>query len=387
MDRNDRRLERWLAAGVIDAETAERIRAFERAREGGVGRALPVALALGFGGVLVAAGVLLFVAANWDVMSPALRVTAVLTMVGAFHVGGAAAAGRFEALATTLHALGTIALGAGIFLAGQVFNLDEHWPSGLMLWAIGAWAGWWLRRDWAQLALAVSLTPAWLGAEWSALRLAEAWRVLAPEVGFFLLALAYVSVDRGRFARAVERTFFWLGAVSLPVTAVILAGAAATRVEFEAARLARPAFGALPFGVPATPDIVALGWTVALLAPFAAAWLLRRQGTSMNAAATVWAVALVNVHLLHSRLWMYPWLAVGCVGLALWGLRERRAPLVNFAAAGFALTVMAFYFETVMTKMGRSVSLMGLGALFLVGGYLLERARRRMVGAMKGGLA
>jgi uncharacterized membrane protein len=60
---------------------------------------------------------------------------------------------------------------------------------------------------------------------------------------------------------------------------------------------------------------------------------------------------------------------------------------VNFAAAGFALTVMSFYFETVMTKMGRSVSLMGLGLLFLVGGYLLERVRRRMVGSVKGGMA
>ena len=64
--------------------------------------------------------------------------------------------------------------------------------------------------------------------------------------------------------------------------------------------------------------------------------------------------------------------------------RERRAALVNFAAAGFALTVMVFYFETVMTKMGRAASLIGLGALFLVGGYLLERLRRRMVGNLKG---
>ena len=46
---------------------------------------------------------------------------------------------------------------------------------------------------------------------------------------------------------------------------------------------------------------------------------------------------------------------------------------------------MAFYFETVMTKMGRAASLIGLGLLFLVGGYLLEKLRRQVVGNLKGG--
>jgi uncharacterized membrane protein len=61
--------------------------------------------------------------------------------VGVFHVGGAYASTRFEALATTLHAVGTATLGAGILLAGQIFNLNEHWPSGILMWAIGAWIG------------------------------------------------------------------------------------------------------------------------------------------------------------------------------------------------------------------------------------------------------
>ena len=184
MDRDERRLGRWMAAGLIDATTAERIRAFEGARERTAGKSLPVALALGFGGLLVAAGVLLFVAANWDQMSPGLRMAAVLALVGLFHAGGAFASGRFAALATTLHAIGTFALGAGIALAGEnIFNLNEHWPSGILLWAAGAWAGWWLLRDWPQLALAAILTPAWLSAEWTALRIADTWQFQAPAVG------------------------------------------------------------------------------------------------------------------------------------------------------------------------------------------------------------
>ena len=53
-----------------------------------------------------------------------------------FHLGGAYA-DRVPALALTLHACGTAALGGGIFLAGQIFHLQEHWPGGLMLWARG----------------------------------------------------------------------------------------------------------------------------------------------------------------------------------------------------------------------------------------------------------
>ena len=373
---------------AIDAETAERIRTFERTRERGAGKSMPIALALGFGGLLVAAGVLLFVAANWDQMSPGLRTAAVLFLVGVFHVGGALAAGRFEALAATLHALGTIALGAGIFLAGQIFNLEEHWPSGLMLWAIGAWAGWRLRRDWPQLALAASLTPAWLQAEWASRRIWDDWNVPAPAVGWFLLALAYVSIDRDRLGRHVERSLYWLGALALPVCGVQLAFAAAQRASGGGTRNAWGAALAARSGMPeATAIEIAAAWVVALLVPLAAAAWLRRRGAWVNGVAAVWAVALAHVYLLGSRLWMYPWLAVGCAGLAFWGLRERRASLVNFASAGFALTVMAFYFDAVMSKIGRSVSLVGLGLLFLAGGYGLELARRRMIGSVKGGAA
>jgi len=40
------------------------------------------------------------------------------------------------------------ALGGGIFLSGQIFHLQEHWPGGLLLWAAGAWVGWWLLGQW-----------------------------------------------------------------------------------------------------------------------------------------------------------------------------------------------------------------------------------------------
>jgi hypothetical protein len=70
-----------------------------------------------------------------------------------------------ERIRAALHATGTVSLGAGIALAAQIFNLEEHWPGGALLWAAGAWTGFLLLRDWPQAALAAVLTPARLASE------------------------------------------------------------------------------------------------------------------------------------------------------------------------------------------------------------------------------
>ena len=71
---------------------------------------------------------------------------------------------------------------------------------------------------------------------------------------------------------------------------------------------------------------------------------------------------------------LYPWWVIGAVGLVAWGISEGRSERVNMGAALFAATVVAFYFSEVMDKLGRSASLIGLGLLFLAGGWALERA-------------
>ena len=75
------------------------------------------------------------------------------------------------------------------------------------------------------------------------------------------------------------------------------------------------------------------------------------------------------------------WSPAPCVFLAWWGVREPRArPLVNYGIAAFALTVMWFYFSSVMDKLDRSLGLIVLGVLFLAGGWALEFTRRQAGG-------
>src|SRR5579862_5650502 len=109
-------LKRWTNAALIDQATAERILSSEAASAHKTTMRWPVLLALFVGGLMVAAGVTLFVAAHWDEISQPARFALVLLMVAVFHGAGALFSERHPSLSTTLHALGTVALGASIFL-------------------------------------------------------------------------------------------------------------------------------------------------------------------------------------------------------------------------------------------------------------------------------
>src|SRR5688500_11994979 len=91
-------LSRWLEAGLVDTATAERIRAFEAAHAGSNRLRWPIVIALGFGALMIGGGILLFVAANWDLVSPAGRFALVLALVSVFHIAGAVTAGQFRGM-------------------------------------------------------------------------------------------------------------------------------------------------------------------------------------------------------------------------------------------------------------------------------------------------
>ena len=85
----------------------------------------------------------------------------------------------------------------------------------------------------------------------------------------------------------------------------------------------------------------------------------------------------------RSNVLPFVWWALGGGLLALWGARDGRAERINLGAVVVALTVIHFYFSQVFDKLGRSASLIGLGVLCLLGGWLLERLRRRLLNRMR----
>ncbi len=358
-------LGRWTEAGLVDESTAERIQVFEAGREPDRGLHWPAILAIAFGALMVGGGLLLFVAAHWETMSPAMRFATVLSKVAGLHLVGALLSNRSPKLAMAFHGLGTVALGAGIFLAGQIFNLEEHWPGGVMLWSLGAWIGFALLRDWVQGGLAALLTPFWLAGEWIVAtdhgRFGEGYeRVLS--FGVLMLAFTYLTARRGDGDGLLRRALMWAGGLAL-LPAVFSAIATSWGRH-------------IPLETGGRPGLLALGWAVALLGPLALALGLRGRAAWMNIVAALWAWMLGVMN--GRELPLYAWCALGSIGLVFWGLREARRERVNLGIVGFALTLLFFYFSSVMDKLGRSLGLMGLGLLFLLGGWQLERLRRTL---------
>jgi uncharacterized membrane protein len=378
-------------------------------------------LALGFGGILLATGVLLFVAAHWDGMSPAARFSLVLLLVAAFHAGAAVSSTRSPLFATALHAVGTVCFGAGIFLAAQIFNLEEHWPLGCLLWAAGAWLGVLLLRDWPEFALSAVLTPIWLASE-RLVAIERSWEqdaVLAQ--GVFLLAFVYLTAHERSNTNAPRRALSLIGAFALlPCTAYLFA--AVPDSYYYNPDYSRP-----------TPSLLASA--VALALPVAVGFVLRGRKGFIYVPAALWVFFIRFFdNDQYGELGLLFWCVIGAalstvagsrdqrrvveragliglfaatLGLLWWadeykglpiypvclllalvvaglGVRFVKKDAINLSVVMFGTTVLFFYSSTVMDKLGRSASLIGLGVLFLAGGFALERTRRRLLSRTKG---
>lgn len=366
-DELEDQLQRWTSAGVLDPQAAARIREFESSREA-PGVRWPVVFAIAFGSIMVAAGVLLFVAAHWDDLSPTQRFLLVIAMIGGFHLAGGALIPRMRSLGLALHAIGTAALGGGIFLAGQIFNLQEHWPGGILLWAIGAVLSWLVLRDWLQATLSALLIPAWIASEWSvqAEHYSRSERLLVQFLA--LLAITYLSARRREDDSYFRRALVWAGGLPLlPLCAALPLG----QEGFPPSR-----------GLPPLPlSLRVTGLMMAFVLPLVVAYFLRGKAVMWNFGFAVWiyVVCLLDAHDVVQNLTIHALCAVGSVGLVMWGLQEQRRERINLGVAGFALTIIVFYFSNVMDKMGRSASLVAFGLLFLLGGWRLELLRRKLV--------
>jgi hypothetical protein len=322
-----------------------RILAFEAGQERRASLQWPVLLAMVFGGILFAAGATLFVAAHWSELSPAIRFSLVLLMVGVFHISGAMLADRFPPLSTTLHALGTATLGAAIFLTAQIFNLHEDWATGVLLWTIGAAAGYILLRDWIQAAFLALLAPSWLISQWTITTEWHSGGARPLGVGLILTALCYLSARIGDQDNAARRTMVWIGGIAL----LPCVGTAFDIAIQEGSLFRHNERSPLSFA------ILLIGWTVALAGPLVLAWFLRGRAAWINFLWANWAYAFIlsagrllssgtreDHRFLVATVALYALCALGSVGLVAWGLFEKRKERLNLGIAGFAISVLVF---------------------------------------------
>ena len=370
-------LRRWLQAELIDADVAEAIQRWEdsqlnQSKHSSVRHlTVPIRLSILLGSLLLAAGLLLSVSAHWDQMPPLWRVSLLLFIVIALHAGGAWFSERFQLMALGLHAVGTVAFGAGVFLCAQIFHLDVLWSFrwGLLLWSFGAAAGWMLLRQWPQLALLSLLLPGWISAliivEVDRFSSSEAdWAVVPIAAGALLTSLTYFTAPDRTPLTPARSVLMWMGGLAL-VPAAVTWAVVATGLDLPA--LGQPLWLSL------------LVWVVTLGGPVILGWWLRPHRFWPLALAAIWMVLDLVIQVQGFSVLSFAWWGVGSVGLMLWGSTEARAERVNIGTVLLATTLIGFYVTEVIGRFDRSLSLLGLGLFFLVGGWGLNRLRQALL--------
>jgi uncharacterized membrane protein len=378
-------LNRWKSAGVLEGDAADRIRAWESGQKRPSGLQWQGVVALILGGILLATGVILFVSAHWNDISPGARFALVIAMVTVFHLGGAVAREQYHGLSTALHAVGTVSAGAAIALVGQICNIEEHWPAAILLWAIAALAGWALLRDQVQQAVTLLLVPAWLFCE---LEFSTRGHIgQAAYLGRFLFvwAIFYFTMFLGSRRKAVQGILFAVAAVAAVLGTGIMtngwasAFASQTAIPFGTRFWAWTAIAAVPLAIAAfrghwglIPPASAVA--VAIVMPWCQRiWIAHYEDTNGGIGSYTRTEPNLFAHMLVAAF------AVFMIG---WGVRQMSRALVNLGIVYFAIAVTWFYFSNIYDEVGRSLGLIGLGILFLAGGWALEKARRGLLARM-----
>ena len=153
----------WLREGIISDEQAQRL--LERYPstpepvEYGGGKGVFASL-----GVLVfGMGIMLLFAYNWAEMHRYAKLGSIFFGVVLSH--GLAALIKDPRVSSSLHLLGTMLFGAGIWLIAQVYHFSAHYPDGFLLWAMAALLMAWVLPSLSQCLLGCALLTLWSAVE------------------------------------------------------------------------------------------------------------------------------------------------------------------------------------------------------------------------------
>lgn len=158
-------VEHWRAEGLIDAGQAHALIArYDHEPATAWGKIIFSAI----GAIIFGLGIILLFAYNWDAMHRYAKLAAIFIAILAAHSAGYylnRPNSQHRKLGESLHLLGTMLFGAGIWLIAQIYHIDEYYPNGVLLWAMGALLLAWALPSLAHAMLALALLMLWHGFE------------------------------------------------------------------------------------------------------------------------------------------------------------------------------------------------------------------------------
>ncbi|MDP2834962.1 MAG: DUF2157 domain-containing protein [Pseudomonadota bacterium] len=417
-----RELPRWQQEGWVSDAGGRAILADLATRQPAQSWASSLAL---IGALLLGVGVITWFSAHWNEMGKLVKLLLIVFALTASHVahGFCLTRGALPKLAEGMAFLSVLLFGAAIMLIGQIYHIDAHFPDGIALWAAGGLLTAWLLGSQPALLASIALAALWTWTEQFEYQVMN-WPLLV------YLALAAVPLLRHDWPLAVRgwgglfilwilgwHAQPWVGQVwelhthirLFALQVLGLAGcwalmqasaqpyARAMRADFLLAVLA----GAFLFTFPdfawrrSQQAVDIAPWLAALAGAtaFYTVGIFRLVRTSalttdrlrIGIALAVAFALLLAVEVIAPRgdgLTALLWNAL-FLGVLYWigdlGMRHGDRLMVNRAFTGFALWLLARYFDTFWTLLDRALFFMAGGILLLAGGGWLERRRRALM--------
>ncbi|BCW97380.1 MAG: hypothetical protein KatS3mg024_0207 [Armatimonadota bacterium] len=359
-------------------------------------RRIAQALAI-LGAILVGAGVILVVGANWESIPRLLRLLLLMGLIAFLYGSGfilAHSRRSHPAIGRALIFLGSLIWGASIFLVGQSYHVGAEGGerSAVLMWLLGilplayvlgspehaglavillwSWYGWTLGNHPARfgtplpyLFLVTVAGTALYSTGW----LHRINNKLAPVGGWFLYAgllatllgiygLSFDIYSSNAYPSTAGPDAFLWGLAVTTLGAGLALSAAVLTVPWRRGGADRWE-GAVVLGV-------ALAGTVCFIAA---------AGGMSAEAVRIPAIVIANVVLL----------ALEC-GLVALGWHRMQPVLVNVGLAAFFIHLMTRYFDLIGTMLSGGFAFITAGLVLLGAGALLERQRRRLLETMAG---
>ena len=96
-----------------------------------------IQILLTIGALLLGFGVLSFVASNWAYLNNWAKLSIIIVFFIAFNATGIWLQSRYPKTSRSLHYVGILIFGAGIFLIEQMYNISINFNNSFLLWALG----------------------------------------------------------------------------------------------------------------------------------------------------------------------------------------------------------------------------------------------------------
>lgn len=159
-------IQQWQNEGLVSSEQA--LALADRYVDDGQKNSWGKIIFSAIGAVILGLGVILFFAYNWDGMHRYLKLATVLSGIVVAHSLAwylSFYSKHYQRIGESLHLLGTILFGAGIWLVAQIYHIDEHYPNAILVWSLGALAMAWVRSSSIHALLAMVLLGIWSATE------------------------------------------------------------------------------------------------------------------------------------------------------------------------------------------------------------------------------